>query len=153
QDRIASSVVGVIGPRLEQAEIERARRKPIASLDASDYYFHGMSALHKFKREANADALSNLYRAIELDPQFAAAFGQAARCYAQRRGSGWVTDRQRDVAEATRLARRAVDLGKSDAVALCTAGFALADVADEVEDGDAYIDRALALNPNLAIAW
>ncbi len=153
QDQIAASVVGMISPRLEQAEIERAKRKPIASLDAYDYYLRGMSALHKFKREANADALSNLYRAIELDPEFAPAYGQAARCYAQRRGSGWVTDRKRDVAEATKMARRAIDLGKNDAVALCTAGFALADVADEVEDGDSYIDRALALNPNLAIAW
>jgi TolB-like protein/Tfp pilus assembly protein PilF len=153
QDRIAARVVGMISPRLEQAEIERAKRKPIASLDAYDYYLRGMSALHKFQRDANADAVSNLYRAIELDPEFAPAYGQLARCYAQRRGSGWVTDRKRDVAEATQLARRAIDLGKNDAVALCTAGFALADVADEVEDGDSYIDRALALNPNLAIAW
>ena len=153
QDQIAASVVGTIAPRLERAEMERARRKPIASLDAYDYYLRGVSELHKFKREANADALSNLYRAIELDPEFAPAYGQAARCYAQRRGSGWVTDRKQDVAEATRLARRAVELGKNDAVALCTAGFALADVADEVEDGDAYLERALALNPNLAIAW
>ena len=153
QDQVAASVAGTIAPRLEQAEIERARRKPIASLEAYDYYLRGLSALHRWEQQANADALSNFYRAIELDPEFAPAYGLAARCYAQRRGSGWVTDRQRDIAEATRLARLAVDLGKNDAVALCTAGFALADVADEVEDGDAYIERALALNPNLAVAW
>ena len=44
-------------------------------------------------------------------------------------------------------------MGKNDAVALCTAGYALSDVADEVEDGDAYLERALVLNPNLALAW
>jgi TolB-like protein/Flp pilus assembly protein TadD len=153
QDQVAVRVVGMISPKLEQAEIERTKRKPIASLDAYDYYLRGMASLHKFNREANADALSNLHRAIELDPEFAPAYGQAARCYAQRRGSGWVTDRKHDIVEATKMARRAIDLGKDDAVALCTAGFALADVADEMEDGDAYIDRALALNPNLAIAW
>lgn len=153
QDQIAASVAGAITPWLERAEMERSRRKPLAGLVANDYYLRGISEIHKFEREANACALSNLYRAIELDPEFAPAYGQAARCYAQRRGSGWVTQREQDVAETTRLARRAVELGKYDAVALCTAGFGLADVADQVEDGDAYLDRALALNPNLAIAW
>ena len=153
QDQIAANVVGTIAPRLERVEMERARRKPIASLDAYDHYLCGVAELHKFTREANADALSNLYRAIDLNPDFASAYGQVGRCYAQRRGGGWVTDRDHDAAEATRVARRAVELGKNDAVALCTAGYALSDVADEVEDGDAYLERALTLNPNLALAW
>ena len=153
QDLVTARVAGTIAPKLEQAEIERAKRKPAANLDAYDCYLRGMAAVHRWNREANAEALSNLYRAIELDPGFAPAYGLAARCYAQRRSNCWVSDRLSDIAESTRLARRAIDLGKDDAVALCNAGFALADVADEVEDGDAYIDRALALNPNLALAW
>src|SRR6185436_16597044 len=36
QDQVTASVVGAISPKLEQAEIERARRKPTASLDAYD---------------------------------------------------------------------------------------------------------------------
>jgi tetratricopeptide (TPR) repeat protein len=113
----------------------------------------GTAALHQWSRDGNDEALSNFYRAIELDPRFASAYGQAARCYAQRRANGWVSIRANEIAEASRLARRAVDLGKNDAVALCTAGFALADVADEIEDGDAFINRALVLNPNYAVAW
>src|SRR5262245_19569315 len=37
QDQVTARVVGVIAPRLEQAEIERARRKPTESLDAYDF--------------------------------------------------------------------------------------------------------------------
>ena len=44
-------------------------------------------------------------------------------------------------------------MGKNDAVALATAGFALADFVGDVEGGDALIDQALVLNPNLAWAW
>ena len=153
QDLVTARVAGAIAPKLEQVEIERAKRKPAANLDAYDCYLRGMAAVHRWSQDANAEALSNLYRAIELDPGFAPAYGLAARCYAQRRNNCWVSDRLADIAESTRLARRAIDLGKDDAVALCNAGFALADVADEVEDGDAYIDQALALNPNLALAW
>ena len=38
QDQVTASVVGAISPKLEQAEIERAKRKPTSSLDAYDYY-------------------------------------------------------------------------------------------------------------------
>jgi tetratricopeptide (TPR) repeat protein len=64
-----------------------------------------------------------------------------------------MTDRVRETSEAARLARRAVELGKEDAVALSTGGFALAYVAGDLDDGAAFIDQALALNPNLASAW
>jgi GntP family permease len=33
---------------LEQAEIERAKRKPTESLDAYDYFLRGMASLHKW---------------------------------------------------------------------------------------------------------
>jgi tetratricopeptide (TPR) repeat protein len=112
-----------------------------------------MAALHRWSREGNDEALAHFYRAIELDPNYAAAHGLAARAYVQRNAGGWVTDREKEAAEARRLARRAAELGRDDAVALCTAGFALCDFVADVEDGDALIERALQLNPNLAWAW
>ena len=54
---------------------------------------------------------SMFYRAIELDPDFASAYGMAARCYSQRKTAGWTTDRAKEVAEAERLARLAAELG------------------------------------------
>jgi adenylate cyclase len=99
QDHVTASVVGAIAPKLEQAEIERSMRKPTESLDAYDYFLRGMAGVHKWTRETNAEALAHLYRAIELDPNFASAYGLAARCYAQRRATGWVTDRARETAK------------------------------------------------------
>jgi len=153
QDQVTASVVGAIAPKLEQAEIERARRKPTASLDAYDCYLRGLAVIYRFSKEACEEALSHFRRAIALDPGFAAAYGMAARCYAQRKAGRWMIDPAAEIAEAGRLARRAVALGPDDAVALCTGGFAIADVVDELEDGDELIDQALALNPNLALAW
>jgi TolB-like protein/class 3 adenylate cyclase len=153
QDRVTGSVVGAISPKLEQAEIERSQRKPTESLDAYDYYLRGVAAAHEWSRDANEEALAHFLRAIELDPNFASAYGQATRCYSRRKSSGWVVDGERDIAETARLAARAAALGGSDAIALCTAGFSLGHVVGDVEGGDAMIERALALNPNLAIAW
>ena len=47
QDQVTASVVGAIAPKLEQAEIERAKRKPTESLDAYDYFLRGMAAFHR----------------------------------------------------------------------------------------------------------
>jgi len=153
QDQVTQNVVGAIAPRLEQAEIERAKRKPTQSLDAYDHFLRGMAGVHKWEREAHEEALSHFYKAIELDPNFASAYGMAARCFSWRKVCGWRTDPAKETAETVRLARQAAKLGRDDALALCTAGMALAYVAGQLEDGDALIARALALNPNLAWAW
>jgi TolB-like protein len=153
QDRVTASVVGAIAPKLEQVEIERAKHKPTESLDAYDYYLRGLAILYPRTRELNDEALRLFYKAIELDPEFSSAYGMAAWCYARRKGSRWVVDRVKETSEAVRLARRAVELGKEDAVALSTGGFALAFVVGDLDNGAALIDRALVYNPNLAAAW
>jgi tetratricopeptide (TPR) repeat protein len=153
QDQVTERVVGAIAPKLEQAEIERSRRKPTENLSAYDCYLRGLARYWCFSKEDNSEALVHFRRAFELDPGFAAAYGMAARCYVQSWAQWLATDPDQSTAEAARLARRAIELGRDDPVALCMAGFALATVVNELEDGDALIDRALALNPNLAMAW
>jgi TolB-like protein/DNA-binding SARP family transcriptional activator len=152
QDRITTSVIAAIAPRLEQAEIDRAKRKP-ANLDAYDYYLRGLACVHQWTREANVEALALFSRSIELDPTFAAAHGMAARCYSQRKSSGWSVDLAHEAQEAERLARRGGELGKDDALALATAGIALAYVAGDLDSGADFTDRAVDLNPNLASGW
>lgn len=153
QDQVAASAVGTVAPQLERAEIERAKRKPTESLDAYDYYLRGMANLHQGTREAINEALPLFNKAIQLDPDFASAYAMAAWCHFWRKVNGWMTDRSQEVAEGARLARRAVELGKDDAVALTRGGHALAHLVGDLDDGIALVDRALVLNPNLAAAW
>jgi len=153
QDQVTASVVNAIAPKLEQAELERSKHKPTESLDAYDHYLRGVAAVHRWTDEANAEALAHFTRAVELDPNFAAAWGLASRCYSQRKSCGWSVDAAREMAEADRTARRAAELGKDDAMALCTAGMAIAYVVCNPRYGRSLIERALQLNPNLAWAW
>jgi TolB-like protein/class 3 adenylate cyclase/Tfp pilus assembly protein PilF len=153
QDQVAASVVGAISPKLEQAEIDRARRKPTESLDAYDYYLRGLGPFDRWTMQANNEALALFQQAIKLDPTFASAYGMAALCYYQRKANGWMTDRAGEVAETARLVRMASALGRDDAVALNRAGTALAYVVGDLDYGAALIDQSLQLNSNLAAAW
>jgi TolB-like protein/Tfp pilus assembly protein PilF len=153
QDQVTASVVGAIAPRLEQAEIERARRKPTESLDAYDLFLRGLENVYKWTREGTDEALSLFYQAIERDPDYAWAYALAADCFNTRKSFGWVIDRDKEIAEARRLARRALQLGNDDASVLCFAGWALAFVGKELDDGAAFLDQALLINPNLAWGW
>lgn len=151
QDRMSESIVGAIAPQLERAEIERAAHKPTGSLDAYDYYLRGMASFHRGSREAIDQAQPLFAKAIELDPEFAAAYGMAAWCIFWRKLNGWM-DAQ-ETQEGARLARHAVELGKNDAIALTRGGHALGHFGGELNGCIALVDKALVLNPNLAAAW
>ncbi len=150
QEHVTTSIVGIIAPTMERAEIERSKCKRTESLDAYDYYLRGIASLYQWTEEGTNSALNLFHKTIELDSGFSSAHGMAAWCYVWRKASGWMGDRVKEIAEAKQLAQRAVDLGADNAVALLGGGYALVFVVHEVERGAAYIDRALALNPNLA---
>jgi len=97
QDQVTESVVGAIAPAMEKAEIERAKRKPTESLDAYALYLRGLARFYQFaNRQANGEALRLFNSAIELDPDFASAYGRAALCYALPRPmAGFQTQRRR----------------------------------------------------------
>ena len=152
-DELATSVVGAIAPQLERAEIQRAKHKPTEKLDAYDYYLRGMASFHRGDREGMNEALPLFYQAIERDPDFASAYAMAAACLFWSKFNGWVADRSQAMSEGARLAHRAIELGKDDAVALARGGHALANFVGDLDSGIELIDKALLLNPNLAAAW
>jgi TolB-like protein len=153
QDRVTASVVGAIAPKLVQAEVERAKRKPTENLNAYDYFLRGMASFHRYTKEANSEALRLFHGAIELDSDFASPYGMAAWCYSFRKANRWMIDYPQEIAEGIRLARHAIELGRDDAVALCSAGWTLSLLAKDPDAGVVFIDRARTLNPNLASAW
>ena len=153
QDQVTTSVVGAVAPRLDQAEIERAKRKPVENLDAYDCFLRGMARMHELTRQSYEEALRLFYRAVELDPGFATPYGMVARCYAYIRGQNWSADKDREATETKRMAGCVSTLGHDDALALCSAGYALARICREDDIGTAMMDQALSINQNLAIGW
>ena len=151
QDQVTTSVVGLIAPRLEQAEFERARHKPTEKLDSYDHYLRGAAALHH--RSSVLDAYDFFKKAIELDPDYAAAHAMVAWTWMARQAIYGLPLEADARAEAIRHARLAARLADEDPYVLATAGHVLTYLGHEYERGVAMVEQAVALNPNLAIAW
>jgi hypothetical protein len=90
-----TSVTGAISTKLEQAEIERAERKPTEKLAASDYFLRGMADIYQGTKAASIEALKHFSQATDIDPNFASAYGTRAYCDDWRKANGWVTDRSK----------------------------------------------------------
>ena len=150
QDQVTSSVVGLIAPKLEQAEIERARQKPTESLDSYDFFLRGMALTNK---GAFAEARELFTRAYEQDPEYGSAYAMAATSLMSEQGISGVPLTAEKRTEAIRLARLASRVGSDDAFTLARSGHVLTYLGSEYDRGAAMVQQAVALNPNLAIAW
>jgi adenylate cyclase len=150
QDKVAISVAGVIEPTLRQSEIERARRKRPDSLDAYDLYLRALpDAFASMPQDADK-ALALLGKAIELEPDFAAAHAIIAFCHEQRYLRGGMQEETRIA--ALRHARHAIAAGSDDAAALATAGFVIAVCGRDYETALTAFERSFALSASSAIA-
>jgi adenylate cyclase len=153
QDRVTASVVGAIAPKVEQAEIERARTKQTENLNAYDLYLRALPHHRAYTRVGNDEALGLLRRAIELDPNYAVAKAMAAYCVQQRDNQGYIEVSQTEVEECIRLAREALDAAQDDPRVLLLAGTVLGHMAHDWDAAIAALDLALSLNSNSAEVW
>jgi len=79
QDRVASSVAGVIEPALQAAEAARTVGRPTADLPAYDLYLRAHAMIWSSARQIS-QALPLLEQAIARDPCYGPALAWAAYC-------------------------------------------------------------------------
>ncbi len=151
QDQITTSVVGLLAPTLEQAEIERAKQKPTESLDSYDLYLRGMALLNK--RGSFREAREFFRKAFEQDQEYGAAYAMAAMTLMFEQAISGVPLTAELRTDAIRLAHLASKVGSDDAFTLARSGHVLTYLGREYDRGASMVEQAVALNPNLAIAW
>jgi TolB-like protein/Flp pilus assembly protein TadD len=153
QDKVATSVAGVIEPTLRAAEIRRSTERPTNDLTAYDLYLRALSHFISGDRDGNIQALDLLKQAVARDPHYGPALALAARCHASLHLLGWITDPQSNSREGITLARKALLVAGDDPFVLGHAAFVLAYFGEALDAAIELIDRALALNPSFANGW
>ena len=153
QDRVASAVAGAIEPKLRLSEIERAARKPTDSLGAYDLYLRALPQSYSYGEASFAAAVALLRQALAIDPDYAPAAALLGFCRTQQQAQGWGALWDADLAESVRLARQALKAARDDAETLWHSAWVLFRFAGETALAQAVLDRAVTLNPNVAMAW
>jgi TolB-like protein len=152
QDEITVNIVSAIQPKVLQTEIEHAIRRP-NNLSAYDLYLRATPHYYSGTREGMAEALRLLSRALEIDPRYSAAASLAAFCHTLNIILRWAIDSQSEMKEAARLCRLALSIDENDPDTLACVGWSKAYLSGDFDAAAEMLDRAVALNPNSAVAW
>jgi len=151
QDRVASSVAGIIEPALQAAEAARSVGRPTADLTAYDLYLRAHAMIWSSARQIS-EALPLLEQAIARDPCYGPALAWAAYCCFRLLLDGRSDDPAHRL-KGIDFARRALEVAADDPGILANAAQALAYFGEDISAMIALADRALALNPNFARGW
>jgi TolB-like protein len=152
QDKVASSVAGVIEPALQAAETARSADRPTNDLTAYDLYLRAYAMFFSSAKQI-PEALRLLEQAIDHDPCYGPALAWAAVCCLRLEADGSSADPEVDSRKSADFARRALQMAGDDPGSLANASLALAYFDEDIGAMMALVDRALALNPSFARGW
>jgi len=152
QDKVASSVAGVIEPVLQAAETARSAGRPTNDLTAYDLYLRAYSMVLSSRARA-PEALGLMEQAIARDPRYGPALARAAHCCFRLLVDGRSEDPEADHLKGIEFARRALEVADDDPGVLANVALPLAYFGEDIGAMMALVDRALALNPNYARGW
>jgi eukaryotic-like serine/threonine-protein kinase len=150
QDAISDKVVQSLALNLTAAEQKQLAKRYTTNARAYDEYMMGLYFWNTRAKEGLEKAIDHFGRATEKDPNFALAHALKADCYylqsiyGYRSGPDWVQDAKAAVDRALLL---------DNSIAEAHVAAAMIEFYQEAnENGMTSLRRALALNPNLAVA-
>lgn len=153
QDEIAAEVVARVDPEILLIEANRAAARHTVMSTAYDLLLRAIPAIYRLDRDSYERAGALLAEATKLEPDYAPAFAWHAYWHLFLVGQGWAPAGEDVLAKSEELASRAVTLDPSDAQALTILGHVRAFLHHRVAEAVTLYERALALNPNLPMAW
>jgi DNA-binding SARP family transcriptional activator len=153
QDEIAAEVVARVDPEILLIEANRAASRHSVMPTAYELLLRAIPAIYRLDRESYELAGTLLTEATKLEPDYAPAFAWHAYWHLFLVGQGWAPAGEEVLAKSEELASRAVALDPSDAQALAILGHVRAFLHHRVAEAVSLYERAIALNPNLPMAW
>ncbi len=147
EDEITDVIVATLAGRIEDASRLRAARKPVRDMLAYDYLLRARQRMRRYAKPEELAARCCLNRALDLDPEYAAAYAALAYSSVHEYESTWCDVPQAAAGRAYELAQQAVALDETDSTAHRALAYA-AVYCDLWEVASREIERAVALNPN-----
>jgi TolB-like protein len=153
QDEIAAEVVAQIDPEILLIEAKRSTSRGPVDATAYDLMLRSIPLMARMEHSAYVQAGQHLADAIALEPDYAAAHAWYAYWHVFLVGQDWADHPKAMMEKAGDLAERAIVLDPFDARGLSISGHVRAFLHRRLREAMVLHDRALSLNPNLAMAW
>ena len=153
QDELAAEIVAQAEPELLMRAGERGRGRADQMLTPHELVLRAIPPLYRMERDGFQMAGQMLEQAVLAGPNQASAHAWYAYWHLFLLGQGWAVDQDAAAKRAGELAQRAVTLDPGDARALTMAGHVRGFASKRPREALALHERAIAVNPNLALAW
>ena len=153
QNDIASAAAAQIDPELLLRAAERPRPSSGAEPASYDLIAQAVPAIYRLEPQGFRQAGDTLAGAVAADLGNAAAYAWWAYWHLLLVGQGWAAEPLEAIRRAGQLADRAVTLDPDDARALTLVGHVRGFLDKRPSQALVLHERALSLNPNLALAW
>jgi TolB-like protein/Flp pilus assembly protein TadD len=147
QDDITNVLVATLAGQIERLELRRVATKPVENMKAYDCLLRGRQCLNRYTNEGELEARSHFARALEINPDYAAAYAGLSISYLHEYEASWSEAPEEALDRAYHSAQKAVALDDADS----PARYAIASVCyyrGQTELALIHIDKALELNPN-----
>ena len=153
QDEVAAEVVAQIDPEILLIEAKRSYSRGQVDATAYDLMLRSIPLIDRLERDLFMQAGRHLAEAIALEPDYAAAYAWYAYWHMFLVGQDWADHPKLEMERAGELAERAIVLDPFDARGLAISGHVRAFLHRRLQEAIVLHERALSLNPNLAMAW
>jgi non-specific serine/threonine protein kinase len=144
QDQIARRIAAALRVVLSEAEKRALTKVPTRNVEAYECYLRARQYFRQFRRKSIEYALKTVEKAIEIDPQYAAAWAALADCHSYLDMFWEATDEHRR--EADRASRRAVELDPELPEAYVARGVAIS-ITERYDEADEEFQKAIRLDP------
>ncbi len=152
QDAVTRRIAGSLVANLDRVEQQRAFAKPTQNLEAYELVLRARARLTRASRRSNREARRLFERAIELDPDYAAAYAWLARAYYHMARDGWTEFADRDLKRGEEHALKALAIDPDSVEAHRTLG-RIYGIRFQLDRAIAEIDKAIGLNSSYAEAY
>lgn len=152
QDEITHAIVEKLKVRLSGAEERRLNAACPKNIEAYDLYLKGKFRWNGQTEDCFRQAIEYFTRAVQLDPEFAAAHAGLADCYTSLAFHGFGPPRE-IFSTARTSAARALDTNPSLPDANISMGYVKLYHDWDWAEAEIYLRRALELNPGYAKAY
>jgi TolB-like protein/Flp pilus assembly protein TadD len=146
EDEVSSTIVAAVITRVEDSAYKRSQTRTLENLAAYDWLLRGNRLLERGGTEDLFEARRMYERAVELDPEFAAAYAGLSKTYSYEYWDHLAEDHHEVLKSSLEYGQKAVALDDKDS----RAHYAVSNAyicEGRHEQAEFHVEKALALNP------